>query len=36
VAQEWQPVERQMQELAITQKGLEDLQASRAGEAQCG
>jgi hypothetical protein len=34
VAREWQLVERQMQELAITQKGLEDLQASRAGDAQ--
>jgi hypothetical protein len=31
-AWEWQLVERQMQELVITQKGLEDLQASRAGD----
>jgi hypothetical protein len=31
---ERQLAERQMQELAVTQKGLEDLQASRAGEAQ--
>jgi hypothetical protein len=29
-----QLVERQMQELAVAQKGLEDLQASRAGDAQ--
>jgi hypothetical protein len=34
VARERQLVERQMQELAITQKGLEDLQASRAGDGQ--
>jgi hypothetical protein len=33
-ARERQLAERQMQELAITQKGLEDLQASRAGDAQ--
>jgi hypothetical protein len=35
-AQEWQLVERQMQELIVAQKGLEDLQASRAGDGQCG
>jgi hypothetical protein len=34
VARERQLAERQMQELAITRKGLEDLQASRAGDAQ--
>jgi hypothetical protein len=34
-AREQQLAERQMQELAITQKGLEDLQASRAGDGQC-
>jgi uncharacterized protein (DUF3084 family) len=34
-ARERQLVERQMQELAVTQKGLEDLQASRAGNKQC-
>jgi hypothetical protein len=34
-AREWQLAERQMQELAVTRKGLEDLQASRAGDAQC-
>jgi hypothetical protein len=33
-AQERQLAERQMQELAVARKGLEDLQASRAGEAQ--
>jgi GAF domain-containing protein len=33
-ARERQLVERQMQELAVARKGLEDLQASRAGEAQ--
>jgi hypothetical protein len=33
-AREWQLAERQMQELAITRKGLEDLQASRASDAQ--
>jgi hypothetical protein len=33
-ARERQLVERQMQELAVTRKGLEDLQASRAGDAQ--
>jgi hypothetical protein len=31
-AQEWRLVERQMQELVIAQKGLEDLRASRAGD----
>jgi hypothetical protein len=34
VARERQLVERQMQELAVAQKGLEDLQASRVGDAQ--
>jgi VIT1/CCC1 family predicted Fe2+/Mn2+ transporter len=34
VARERQLVERQMQELAIAQKGLEDLQASRASDGQ--
>jgi hypothetical protein len=34
-AWERQLAERQMQELAIAQKGLEDLQASRSEEAQC-
>jgi hypothetical protein len=34
VAREWQLVERQMQELVITQKSLEDLRASRAGDRQ--
>jgi hypothetical protein len=34
VAREWQLAERQMQELAVARKGREDLQASRAGEAQ--
>jgi hypothetical protein len=34
VARERQLAERQMQELAVTRKGLEDLQASRAGDAQ--
>jgi hypothetical protein len=34
-ARERQLAERQMQELAVTRKGLEDLQASRAGDAQC-
>jgi uncharacterized protein (DUF3084 family) len=33
-AREWQLAERQMQELVIAQKGLEDLQASRAGDRQ--
>jgi hypothetical protein len=33
-ARERQLAERQMQELAVTQKGLEDLQASRAGDGQ--
>jgi hypothetical protein len=33
-ARERQLAERQMQELAVTRKGLEDLQASRAGDAQ--
>jgi DNA repair exonuclease SbcCD ATPase subunit len=33
-ARERQLAERQMQELAVTQKGLEDLQASRAGDAR--
>jgi hypothetical protein len=33
-ARERQLAERQMQELAVARKGLEDLQASRAGEAQ--
>jgi hypothetical protein len=33
-ARERQLAERQMQELAVTQKGLDDLQASRAGDAQ--
>jgi uncharacterized protein (DUF3084 family) len=33
-ARERQLAERQMQELAVTQKGLEDLQTSRAGDAQ--
>jgi hypothetical protein len=33
-AREWQLAERQMQELAVARKGLEDLQMSRAGEAQ--
>jgi hypothetical protein len=33
-ARERQLVERQMQELTVTRKGLEDLQASRAGDAQ--
>jgi hypothetical protein len=32
VARERQLVERQMQELVITQKGLEDLRASQAGD----
>jgi hypothetical protein len=35
VARERQVAERQMQELAVARKGLEDLQASRAGDAQC-
>jgi hypothetical protein len=34
VARERQLAECQLQELSIAQKGLEDLQASRAGEAQ--
>jgi hypothetical protein len=34
VARERQLVERQMQELVIAQKGLEDLWASRAGDGQ--
>jgi hypothetical protein len=34
VARERQLVERQMQELIIAQKGLEDLWASRAGDGQ--
>jgi uncharacterized protein (DUF3084 family) len=34
VAREWQLVERQMQELVITQKGLEDLRASQDGDGQ--
>jgi glutamate dehydrogenase/leucine dehydrogenase len=34
VARERQLVERQMQELVVTQKGLEDLWASRAGDRQ--
>jgi hypothetical protein len=34
-ARERQLAERQMQELAVARKGLEDLQASRAGDAQC-
>jgi hypothetical protein len=34
-ARERQLVERQMQELAVAWKGLEDLQASRASDAQC-
>jgi hypothetical protein len=34
VAQERQLVERQMQQLVVAQKGLEDLQASRAGDGQ--
>jgi hypothetical protein len=33
-ARERQLAERQMQELAVARKGLEDLQASRAGDAQ--
>jgi hypothetical protein len=33
VAQERQLVEQQMQKLAVTQKGLDDLQVSHAGEA---
>jgi hypothetical protein len=33
-AREWQLVEWQMQELVITQKGMEDLRASRAGDGQ--
>jgi hypothetical protein len=33
-AREWQLVERQMQELVVAQKGLEDLWASRAGDGQ--
>jgi hypothetical protein len=35
VARERQLAERQMQELAVARKGLEDLQASHAGDAQC-
>jgi hypothetical protein len=34
VAREWQLVERQIQELVVTQKGLEDLWASWAGDGQ--
>jgi hypothetical protein len=34
VARERQLVERQMQELVVAQKGLEDLRASRAGDGQ--
>jgi hypothetical protein len=34
-ARERQLAERQMQELAVARNGLEDLQASRAGDAQC-
>jgi hypothetical protein len=33
-AWEWQLAERQMQELAVARKGMEDLQAPHAGEAQ--
>jgi hypothetical protein len=32
---EWQLVERQMQELVVTQKGLEELRASKASDRQC-
>jgi hypothetical protein len=35
VARERQLAERQMQELVVIRKGLEDLQASRAGDTQC-
>jgi hypothetical protein len=34
VTREWQLAERQMPEPVVTQKGLEDLQASRAGDGQ--
>jgi hypothetical protein len=33
-AREWQLAERQMQKLAVARKGLEDLQTSRAVDAQ--